>query len=247
MFEYLYDYIAKKSNRFLLDRLERREYLKVKSLKNIMRFVQRDSLENIIVLCSKLGLRTALMMWDEEDQKPRSVKEVMVNYLDMEYSDMQKQQIRDKVFVSMDIDFIRSVMLVGKSSNSDRYTVNRRYLQLVPRRGIKLRMLDQKLEAEQNLDWYFSVIEYALNLEPVLDAYHMSLDQFRLLLFLYRCPNGATMPLIRVKFLKPVLANRMVADLRSKNMLFYDVTNPEVVHIAAYGLVVMDQIIAKFP
>jgi hypothetical protein len=250
LFEYLYDFIIKKGNAFLFSRLEREEYLKVGKPASIMRFVENASLEAKLLLCSKLGLRTALVMWEDENGKTRRVEDVFVGYVDVAADEMPRLLVKDHVFAAMDIDFVRALQYVSRASNSKYYSVNRKYLSVKSlSRKVNTRGLVDKLEAEANMEWYINTIHYALNIEAALEPYGINVNQFKILLYLHNCPNGAVGSSIRVKAGSSSHGGTGMAikKLQLLNMVQYDPRNKAIVLLSTYGLMVLEKIISRFP
>lgn len=246
-FEFLFDFITKKGNTFLFERLSREDYLKINTTHKVKQFVEKVNLEDKLLTLSKLGIRTALIIWDEQNQKTKKVEDVLVAYIDVPAHELSKQIIKDKIFGMMDIDLIKSAQYVSKVSNSKNYILNRKYLNVKHNQMVKTRLLAQKLEAEDNFDWYVDTIQFALGLEPMLEGFGIDLDQFKILLYLHNCPNGATIEHLRSKVQKPTYTTRLLGKMRELNMIQYDPRNKEVTMIATNGIVVLHQIISKFP
>ena len=104
----------------------------------------------------------------------------------------------------------------------------------------------QKLEADKNLTWYIKQISFALNLEPILEAFNLSLVQFRILLYLHGLPNGATKENIIRELGRSNIAV-VLAKMDEMNLIAFSLENKSVISIDVYGIMLLERILAKFP
>lgn len=244
-FEFIYDGIVSRGKNFLFNRLQREDWLKVKNESRIRSFAENANLEDKLLMISKLNFSCAIIAWDNEKVKNKRVEDVLIAHLDTDESDVAKLIIKEKIFAFREIDFIKSMQTFCKSSMSKVYSINRRYLH-IRENALKTRILQNKFEAEKNLQWYSETIQAALSVEPMLEAFNIDLLKFRILLHLHTSPNGATKENIERTFNR-VNITRTVNDLYKVNMVRYDHHNAEIVHIDVYGIMVIEQIFKKFP
>lgn len=243
-FEYIFDFIERKGIRFLFDRLTRPDFLKVKDVSRIRQFAEKSTIDEKMILCSKIGMGCAIVFWDKEKEKTKLVQDVLIAYMDVAEHDLPKQIAKDRVYVSVDIDFIKALQTVSKASHSNAYAVNRKYLEIKKNsESFNTRSLVKKLEADRNLEWYSKTIQYAFDLPEILEVFKISLVQFRILLYLHTLPNGATkdniarkMGINIVKTITPMYEMNMIAFGRDGE-----------VTIDVYGIMVLEQIFCKFP
>lgn len=240
--EYVYDAIIKKGNNFLFDRLDREDYLKVRSASKIKYFAEHSYLDDIFIMLSKIGIGVGIVLWDKEAEKQKKVQDVLIAYNELDTKDVTKQIIKDKVFSSVDLDIIKGLQTISKSSNSSVYGINRKYL-AIKDYAFKPRTLVTKLEAERNLDWYSKTIDFALNINQELEAFKINDVQFKVLVYLHTCPNGATKDNLKRKLSKTHI-NEILTPMYQMNMVSID---ENTVSIAIYGLMVIEKIYNKFP
>lgn len=243
--EFIYDGIKSRGENFLFNRLQREDWLRVKNESRIRSFAENANLEDKLLLLSKLNYSCAIIVWDNEKIKTKKVEDVMIAYIDTDPNDVSKQIIKDKVFAFKEIDFIRSMQTFCKASMSKLYSINRRFLH-IRENAIKTRVLQNKFEAEKNLQWYSETVQFALSIETILEAFSIDLLKFRILLHLHTAPNGATKENIQRTFSR-VKIERIINDLYKCNMVKFDLHNDNIVHIDVYGLMVIEQIFNKFP
>jgi len=248
LLELLYDLFKSKSKEFLFDRLSREELKKVKSESRIKAFVEKGKFEDIAILLSKLNYGVGIVIWDREKEKRDCVKDILIAQLQVHPTDLTRHLIKSKIFATQSIDIIKALQVVSKSSNSQTWSINRKYLELskVKNEHFRERTIVNKFEAEKNLTWYIETIETALNLPPLLEHHKISLDNFKILLFLQNAPNGATISAVFNKVNKPRGFKNMLKKLHGMNMIEYS-PDKTVISIGVHGLIVIDAIISKFP
>lgn len=245
LLEFIYHSIIEKGFKSLFNRLDREDFLKVKNESKSRIFAEFANLEDKIILMSKLGMGCAVVFWDKEKEKKSKVEDIVIGYIDTSENDLTKLLVKDKVFSCRDIDFIRSLQTMSNAAMSTVYSINRRFLN-IKEGAIKTRTLVNKLEAERNLEWYSKTIQFALDVETVLEAFKIDMLQFRTLLYLQNLPNGATKENIAKK-LNRVNITGMINKLYNSNMVAFSLSNKNIVTIDVYGIMILEQIFIKFP
>lgn len=246
LLEFIYHCIIEKGFKFLFDRLDREDWLKVRNESKVRTFAEQANLEDKMILLSKLGIGCAVVFWDKEKEKKKKVENVVIGYVDTDENDLTKQIIKDKVFACRDIDFIKSLLTMCRSAMSNVYSVNRKYYQIKENAGLKTRTLVNKLEAESGLEWYSKTIQFVYEIEPILEHFKINVAQFRILLCLHLSPNGATKDHLQKK-LDRINIQGMLNDMYEANMVSFSQNNRNVVNIDVYGLMILEQIFSKFP
>lgn len=251
-FEYIFDFLERRGRKFLFDRLNREDYRKVRDAVRIRRFAEKSSIDEKIELLGKIGMNYCMLFWDKDNMKNKNVQNTLLAYGQLPKDMLPKILAKDKVFALLDIDVIRSLQTVGRASNSNTWSVNRRYL-AVRHSNISCRTLEMKLEADRNLLWYSQTIQAVFNVETTLDVFNINLLQFRILLFLHTNPNGATRRAVYRQIGKPGL-NRLIDEMYEMNMVTYIIdtgvsTSKEdrVIGIDTYGIIILQQIFERFP
>lgn len=243
--EFIYDNIIKKGFDYLFQKLDREDFLKVKNESKVKSFAENANLEEKIILLSKLGVGCAVVFWDKDKEKHKKVEDVVIGYIDTNPNDLNKLIIKDKVFAARDIDFIKSLSTISHTCFGKVYSINRKFLQL-KQNAFKPRQLENKLEAERNLDWYSKTISFAYDVEETLEAFKIELIHFRIMLYLHTLPNGATKENIAKK-LNRANVTGMLNEMHSKNMIRLSGHNKNIASIDTYGIILLDQVFAKFP
>lgn len=243
--QYFFDFLEKKGRKFLFDRLERTDFLKVRNDTHIRSFAENSSLDDKMIMAAKTGMGCAVVLWDKEKQKTNKVQDVLIAYADKPAHELPNLLAKDKVYACVDLAFIQALQTISKASNSYSYTVSSRFLE-IRKNSTSTRNLVKKLEADQNLVWFVKNIAFALNLEPVLEVFNISLDQFRILLYLHGLPNGATKENI-MRELDRANITGMLQRMDEMNMVTFLLENKSVVSIDVYGVMVLERIFAKFP
>jgi len=187
-----------------------------------------------------------MLFREKEKQKKTKVEDVLISYIDVHENDLTKVLVKDKVFSCRDIDFIKSMQTMSHASMSRAYSINRKFLEIKESAVLKTRTLVSKLEADASLEWYSKTIQFALNIEPVLEVFKIDIIKLRILLYLQTSPNGATKDNISTK-LNRVNVTGVINELYNNSMVTFSLTNSNVVMIDTYGIIVLEQIIAKFP
>lgn len=246
LLEYIYAAIVEKGFKHLFNRLEREDYLKVKNEAKARKFAEFANLEEKIIMMAQLGYGCSVIFWDKEKQKKTKVEDILISYIDVAENDMTKVLVKDKVFSCRDIDFIKSMQTMSHASMSKSYSINRKFLEIKESAVLKTRTLVSKLEADASLEWYSKTIQFALNIEPTLEVFKIDIVKLRILLYLQTCPNGATKDNISTK-LNRINITGVINELYSNSMVDFSLTNSNVVTIDTYGIMVLEQIIAKFP
>lgn len=245
LLEFIYHSIVEKGFKHLFNRLDREDFLKVKNDAKARSFAEFGNLEDKIILMSKLGMGCAVVFWDKEKEKKSTVENVVISYIDTPENDLTKLMVKDRVFACRDIDFIKSLQTMSKSAMSFVYSINRRFL-TVKEGSIKTRTLVNKLEAEKNLDWYSKTIQMAFDIESMLEGLKIDVVQLRILLYLHTSVNGATKENISKK-LGRVNITGTINEMYDSNLVAFDLTNKNIVTIDVYGIMILEQVIAKFP
>lgn len=247
LFEYLFDFLDKKPPSFLFNRLERDDYLKIKTTAKMKRFIENSPLEDKLLMCMNTGMRGAIVLWDAEKEGNKKVQDVLITYLDTPAHELPKELSKSKVFAAMDIDFIKSIQFVAKASNSNQYSINRKYLKVKENsKQFKSRLFSDKLEAENNLDWYVNTIQHAIGLEEIIETYGLTMDYLKILLYLYVCPNGAT----RENISKKINKQRGLFLLERMKQLTLIKNDPRIANvyiISPHGIMVLDKVVSNFP
>lgn len=245
LLEFIYHSIVEKGFKHLFNRLDREDFLKVKNDAKARSFAEFGNLEDKIILMSKLGMGCAVVFWDKEKEKKTKVEDIVISYIDTPENDLTKLMVKDRVFACRDIDFIKSLQTMSKSAMSYVYSINRRFL-TVKDGAIKTRTLVNKLEAEKNLDWYSKTIQMAFDIESMLEGLNIDVVQLRILLYLHTSVNGATKDSIS-KNLGRVNITGTINEMYDSNLVAFDLTNKNIVTIDVYGIIILEQVIAKFP
>mgnify|MGYP006921288736 CR=1 FL=1 len=242
--EFIYDSIIKKGTQFIFDRLEREDYLKVKTEAKIRSFSENANLEDKIILLSKLGMGCAVVLWDKDNEKKKKVEDVVIGYIDTDPNDVTKQIIKDHIFACRDINFIKSLTTISHASNSKVYSINRKFLAI--KEKAFTRTLVNKLEAERNIEWYSKTIGFAYDIEEVLEGLKLDMLKFRTLLHLHSLPNGATKGNISKK-LNRLNVTGMLNEMHNTNMIKLSGDNNNIASIDTYGYILLEKIFEKFP
>ena len=244
MLEFIYDALVSKPKDFIFDRLSRDELKKINTSAKAKSFAEKANIEDKQILMAKLNYGCATIFWDKDKVKTNNVHDVLISYLELDPKDLNKTIIRDKIFAIMPRDFIRALQVISKASNSNTWSVNKKYLDIShTREFLKTRKLVHKFEAESNLKWLVGFMDATLSLEGVLEGYKINIDQFRILLYLQNAPNGATKNNIKNKIGKQVA--KLIADMYQMNMVEYDPKNDDVILIDTMGSLLIDQILSK--
>lgn len=244
LLEYLYDALSCKTKDFLFDRLNREDFKKISTQSRIKKFVQKETLEEKLLLLSKLNHGCAVIIWDKEKIKGPNVKDVLIAYLQVEENDLLTTVVKDKIFANVSTDLIRSIQTISKVTNSKVYKINSQYREIGRiREDMGAGLLTSKLQADNNFEWLVSKVDNALSLEPLLEKNNLTVDQFRLLLFLQLCPNGATTLAMRNKIGKNISVS--INHLYTSNMIDYAVGSKNVMVIDTHGLILVEQIVSK--
>ncbi len=247
LLEFIYHSIIEKGFPYLFQRLDREDFVKVKNESKVRGFAEFGNLEDKIILMSKIGMGCAVVFWDKEKQMKKKVEDVVIGYIDTHENDLTRLLVKDKTFCVRDIDFIKSLQTMSHSSMGKVYSINRKFLHIKNKsKNAITRTLVNKLEAENNLDWYSHTIQFALDLEEILEAYKIDMLQFRILLYLHTSPNGATKENIAKKVNRTNVTG-MINEMFSMAMVDYNIDNRNICTIGVYGIIVLQQIFAKFP
>lgn len=245
LLEFIYNSIAKKGYNSIFQRLEREEILKLKTDSKIRAFAEHANLEDKLIIMSKLGMGCSLVFWNKDNEKKKKVEDIVIGYIDEDPNDLTKVVIRDKVFACRDMDFVKSLSTISHVCGSRVYSINRKFLQ-IKNNAFKTRVLENKLEAERNLEWYSKTIGFAYDIEEILEGFKIDIVQWRLLLYLHTLPNGATKENICRK-LNRANVTGMLNDMHDSNMIRLSGENKNIVTIDTYGVILLDQIFTKFP
>lgn len=245
LLEFIYHSIVEKGFKHLFNRLDREDFVKVKNESKARIFAEFANLEDKIILMSKLGMGCSIVFWDKDKEKKSKVEDIVISYIDTPENDLTKLLVKDKVFSCRDIDFIKSLQTMSKSSMSYVYSINRRFLH-IKEFALKTRTLVNKLEAEKNLDWYSKTIQMAFDIESMLEGLKIDVVQLRILLYLHTATNGATKENISQK-LGRLNITGTINEMYDSNMVSFSLTNKNIVSIDVYGIMILEQIIAKFP
>jgi len=247
LLEFIYHSIVEKGFKHLFHRLDRQDFLKVKNESKARSFAEFGNLEDKMIIMSKLGMGCAVVFWDKEKQRNKKVEDILIGYLDTDENELTKQIVKDKVFVCRDIDIIKSLQTMSQSSMSKVYSINRKFLEIKDHsEKFNTRTLVNKLQAEKNLEWYSKTIQFALDIEAILEPFKIDLLKFRTLLYLQNLPNGSTKDNISRK-LNRVNVTGMINELYDNNMVSFNLSNKNIVTIDVYGIMILEQIFAKFP
>lgn len=247
--QFFFDYLERKGRNFLFSRLDRQDFLKVRNNTAIKSFAENSSLDEKMIMGAKTGMGCAVIFWDKEKQKKVKVQDILIGYSDIPAHILPNVLAKDKVYVSVDIEFIKALQTVSKASNSRTYSVSSRFLEIKKSSEMSAllpRNLVQKLEADKNLTWYIKQISFALNLEPILEAFNLSLVQFRILLYLHGLPNGATKENIIRELGRSNIAV-VLAKMDEMNLIAFSLENKSVISIDVYGIMLLERILVKFP
>lgn len=245
LLEFIYHSIVEKGFPYLFKLLDREDMQKVKNESKARSFAEFANLEDKIILMSKLGMGCAVVFWDKEKQKKTKVEDVVIGYINTPPENLTQQLVKDKVFACRDIDFIKSLQTMSNASMSYVYSINRRFL-TIKDTAIKTRTLVNKLEADKNLDWYSKTIQAAFDVESILEGLKIDVIQLRILLYLHTCINGANKDSISKKIGR-VNITGIINEMYDSNLVAFNLTNKNIVTIDVYGIMILEQIIAKFP
>ncbi len=247
LLEFIFHSIVEKGFNYLYERLDRDEWQKVKTNGRAISFAENATLDDKIILMSKLGKGCAIIFWDKEKEKQKKVEDIIMCYVDTPESDLAKQIVKDKVFACRDIDFIKSLQTVSNVSMSKGYAINKKYTQIRENSlSLKSRTLTNKIDAERDLNWYVQTIQHGFDLEAILEGYKIDLLQFRILLYLHTSPNGARKESIARK-VNRVNVTGCIQEMFEVNLVDFRNGDKEVVSIASYGVMVLMKIINTFP
>jgi len=245
--EYIYHCILEKGFKFLFNRLDLDDWRKVKNEARATKFAEHANIEDKILLMSKLGYGAGLVFWNREREQMKRVQDVIIANIGIEQTKLTKILIEEKSFCARDIDFIKSLVTMSKASMSQVYSINRRYYTIKDNaHNLKTRTLISKMEAEKNLEWYSNTIQQVFEIESILEAFQIDILKFRTLLYLQTSPNGATKDHIARK-LNRLNVVAMINEMDRNNLVSFDLTNKNIVQIDVYGVMVLEQIFAKFP
>lgn len=239
MMEYLYDLIVRKGFKFLFKRLETADYRKVRNAKMVRAFLQKESLEDKITLLLKLGAGCAVVFWDN-DREVKTLRDLLIG-MENPSEDLSRRMIEERVFCTSDVDIIRLLQTMSKVCNSTTYAVNRKYYEI--KNKSHNTSLSKKLQAEKNLEWYSKTIQFSLGIAGVLEPFDISPVHFRILVYLHTLPNGATVAAI-ARNVDRLKISTYLKQLDEMNMIRWQ---GEVISIDVYGIMILEQIFAKFP
>jgi len=245
LLEFIYNAIVSRGKNYLFDRLDRDDFQKIKTDSKARGFAEHANLEEKLILLSKIGLGCAVIIWDKEKEKKSKVEDVVISYINTDQNDVTKQLIKDKVFGCRDIDFIKSLQTISHSCSGRVYSINRKFLH-IKENAIKTRILENKLEAQRNLEWYSKTISFAFEIEQILETFKIDIIQFRILLYLHTLPNGATKEFLNKKLNRTNITG-MINEMYNQNMVDLAGEEKNIVTIGVYGIIILDQIFSKFP
>ncbi len=245
LLEFIYGFILSKGRNTLFNLLDKDDFRKIKDESTVRKFAQYENIEDKMIMLSKMGMGAALVFWDKEKQHKKRVEDIVIAYIDTDPNDLARTLVKDYVYVARDIDLIKSLQTMSHASNGRGYSINRRFLS-IRARSISTKILSDKIEAEKNLQWYSETVLFALEIEPYLEQYDISLIDYKILLNLHSAPNGVTLNYL-VKKLRRSNITGIVNRLYKKNMLCFHLENENVVLIDVYGITVLQQIFNKFP
>ncbi len=245
LLEFIYGFILSKGRNTLFNLLDKDDFRKIKDESAVRKFSQYENIEDKMILVSKMGMGAALVFWDKEKQHKKRVEDIVITYIDTDPNDLAKTLVNDYVYVARDIDFIKSLQTMSHVCNGRGYSVNRRFLS-IRAKSISTKILSDKIESEQNLQWYSETVLFGLEIEPMLEVYDISLLDYKILLNLHSSPNGVTFNYL-IKKLRRSNITAIINRLYKKNMLTYNLTNENIILIDIYGITVLQQIFNKFP
>ena len=240
--EYIYDAITSKGSNFTFERLDREDFLKVKNRTKIKSFSENASLDDLMIMMAKLDSGCCLFFWDKEKQHLKKVHDIIMVYADTDPKDASKVIIKDKVFATCDIEIIKGLQTISKVSNSKVYSINKKYSAL--KDNAQPTLLQNKLEADRNLEWYSKTIDFALNISIELEKFKIDDVQFKILVYLHTCPNGATVHNIMRRLGRANITG-LINKMQALNMVA--IKDGHVVNIGVYGIMVIERLYAKFP
>lgn len=245
LLQYIFDAIKSRGNQFLFERLARNEYLKIKTDIKLKAFIKKASVEEVVLLLSKLGYGYVQFFWDKEKNSKLKIKDLLVR--EIKSSNLSEVMIKEKVFANSGNDLIQALQVISNTGASNTYTLNRKYIDLHNKIGnIKLSVTEDKRKAEQALVWTASMARKILGLEIELENYGISREAFMLLCLLQEHKPGASLPkIIELLMVSERQAKLLIRKLYSKNMIDRAIGYTDAYVLDSMGFICVQQILSK--
>lgn len=197
LLDFFYTFIVNKPKSTLLDRLDKKELNSV-SDDNISKWLEKSTIEEKLLLSEKLGLSWSLVFWDKSKTKTNEFEKAIAPFKTVDVDNIPIL-IDKKVFAVDSKKIIRKLITTCQISASKILKI--RPILKNDSHDSKQEHITKRIEGnDTDINTLIGIILGAYDISEYLTYHHINHLQFRILLSLYKNPNGYTKRSLRENF-----------------------------------------------